>query len=151
MTAGYFGVGVYHPKTETNIGTLWRSAGTYGAAFLGTVGRRYKEQSSDTYKTPGMVPLHHYTDIEDLVEHLPHGCPLVGVELDDRARDLDRFWHPPKALYLLGAEDHGIPPEVLDRCHHVVRIPTLEPRPLNVAVAGSIVLHDRFTRQRVRS
>jgi len=23
---GYFGIGIYLPKTETNLGTLWRSA-----------------------------------------------------------------------------------------------------------------------------
>jgi tRNA G18 (ribose-2'-O)-methylase SpoU len=57
---------------------------------------------------------------------------------------LTRFRHPARALYLLGAEDHGLPPEVLERCHYVVQIPTPAPWSLNVSVAGSLVMHDRY-------
>ena len=140
---GYFGVAIWHPRTEGNVGTLWRSAKTYGAHFIATIGRRYEYQSSDTCKTPLSVPLHHYTDLDDLIEHLPHGCPIVGVELDDRAVVLEDFQHPLRALYLMGAEDHGLPEKVLARCHHVVRIDTPAPWSLNVSVAGSMVLHSR--------
>jgi tRNA G18 (ribose-2'-O)-methylase SpoU len=90
------------------------------------------------------VPLHHYADLDDLIAHLPHGCPLVGVELDARSEPLPLFTHPRRALYLLGAEDHGLPPAVLERCHHVVQIPTPQPWSLNVAVAGSIVMAHRW-------
>jgi tRNA G18 (ribose-2'-O)-methylase SpoU len=144
MAAGYFGVAAYHPKHEVNIGTLWRSAHSYGASMLATIGRRYTHQSGDTTKAPRSLPLHHYSDIDDLIAHLPYGCPLVGVELDDRAESLTGFVHPHRALYLLGAEDHGLPPAVLDRCHHILQIPSPAPWSLNVAVAGSLVLHDRY-------
>lgn len=143
MSRGYFGIGVYHPKTEVNIGTLWRSAYLFGAAFVFTVGRRYEKRASDTPKTPRHIPLLHYTDIEDLHAHLPHGAPLVGVELDAGARALPGYVHPERAVYLLGAEDHGLPERVLDKCHSLVTIPTVRPQSLNVAVAGSIVLYDR--------
>lgn len=141
---GYFGIAVYHPKTEANIGTLWRSAKSYEAAFLATVGRRYQHQASDTCKAPQSVPLHHYTDMDDLIDHLPDGCPVIGVELDSLAVPLTRFRHPERALYLLGAEDHGLPDHVLARCHRLVQIPTPSPWSLNVSVAGSLVLNDRF-------
>lgn len=142
---GYFGVAVYHPRHEVNIGTLWRTATAYDAAFLATVGRRYgREQSADTCGSPRHTPLHHYTDLDDLVAHLPHGCPLVGVELDPRAVSLDTFVHPERALYLLGAEDHGLPQHVVDRCHYLVQIPAAVPWSLNVSTAGSIVVAHRF-------
>lgn len=32
---------VYHPKTSTNVGTLWRTADLMGADFLCTIGRRF--------------------------------------------------------------------------------------------------------------
>lgn len=143
MTRGFFGVAIYQPKHDTNVGSLWRTAHIYGAAFMATVGRRYERQASDTTLAAGSVPLLHLSTIDDLVEHLPFGCPLVGVELDDRAVPLDRFAHPPRALYLLGAEDNGLPPAVLARCHHIVQVPAVAPMPLNVAVAGSIVIADR--------
>jgi tRNA G18 (ribose-2'-O)-methylase SpoU len=125
------------------VGGLWRSASLYGAAYVFT-GRRYKEQASDTPKTPGRIPLLHFADVADLVAHLPHGCPLVGVELDPRAAGLASFTHPPRAAYLLGAEDHGLPLAVLDRCHYLVQVETAEPESMNVACAGSVLLHHRF-------
>lgn len=140
---GYFGVAVYRPKVADNVGTLWRSATVYGAAFLATVGHRYARQPSDTPNSPMHTPLHHYADLDDLLAHLPHSCPLVGVELDERAVPLDTYTHPLRALYLLGAEDHGLPPAVLTRCHEVVQVPSPSPYSLNVAVAGSLVLYDR--------
>lgn len=47
---GYFGIGIYNPKTETNMGTLWRSAYNFGADFIFTIGMRYKKMGSDTAK-----------------------------------------------------------------------------------------------------
>lgn len=146
MSRGFFGVAVYHPKTEKNIGTLWRSANLMGAAFLATIGRRYKFQSSDTLNSPDHVPLFHYESFADFHSHAPNSCPLVAVELTEAAVDLPAFSHPERAVYILGAEDHGLPEKVLDVCRHTIKIPT--PRSLNVAVAGSIVLYDRVAKRR---
>ncbi len=140
---GFFAIGIEHTKTPQNIGTLWRSANLYGAAFVFTVGARYERQSADTMATPRHIPLLHFTSIEDLVEHLPHGCPLVGVEMADDSTELSSFVHPERACYLLGAEDHGLTKAALDAVHHTVVVETMRPESLNVAVAGSIVLHDR--------
>jgi tRNA G18 (ribose-2'-O)-methylase SpoU len=140
---GFFGVGVYHPKHEANVGSLWRTAVAYDATFLATVGTRYKPQASDTGNARRHTPLHHYATMDDLIEHLPHGCPIVGVELDPRATPLDEFKHPERALYLLGAEDHGLPPGILDPCHSLVSVPSAVSWSLNVAVAGGIVLASR--------
>lgn len=147
MSRGYFGVGIWHAKHEINIGTLWRSAALYDAAFVFTVGARYTRQASDTCKTPAHTPLHHYTDIGDLIAHLPHSCPLVGVELDPRAKELTGYRHPERAVYLLGAEDHGLPPAMVERCHDLVVVPTVRGFSHNVAVAGALVLHDRHVKQ----
>lgn len=143
---GYFGMAVWHPKSEVNIGTLWRTAFLYDAAFIATVGRRYEKQASDTPGVGNHVPLQHYSDIDDLVDHLPNSCPLIGIELDERARPLTHFSHPQRGLYLLGAEDHGLPKKVLDRCHQVVQIPGVRPWSMNVSVAGSIIMYDRFAK-----
>jgi tRNA G18 (ribose-2'-O)-methylase SpoU len=145
---GYFGIAVYGAKIETNVGTLWRSAFLYDAAFVGTVGKRYKYQSSDTPNTANHVPLVHYEDIEDLVSHLPFSCPLVGVELDGRAVPLPQFHHPERAVYLLGAEDNGLPASVMAQCHRVIQIPGERDWSMNVSAAGAIVMYDRFAKSR---
>lgn len=144
---GYFGIAVLHPKSQVNIGTLWRSAFLNDAAFVGTIGRRYQYQPSDTPGTTSHVPLVHYADMDDFIRHIPHSCPIVGVELDECAKHLPEFCHPPRAVYLLGAEDHGIPRAILDRCHYTVQIPTVRDWSMNVAAAGSIVMYDRMAKQ----
>lgn len=138
---GFYGVGIYHPKTSMNVGTLWRTANLLDAAFIFTIGPRYKKQASDTMKTSRHIPLYNYANIQDLIDHLPDSCPLVAVELDKRAVNLKDFQHPERACYLLGAEDHGLPQPVLDKCHHLIKLDG--EFSMNVAVAGSIVLYHR--------
>ena len=46
------------------------------------------------------------------------------------------------AAYVLGPERSGLSPAMLQRCRHVVRIPTRFA--LNLAVAGALVLYDRL-------
>lgn len=152
MSRGFFGTAIWHPKHETNVGGLWRSAAAFGAAFTATVGARYdRMQASDTSKTRQHTPLFHFSSLDDLLVHLPHSCPLVGVELDPRAELLHEFTHPERALYLLGAEDHGLPPAVTDRCHLLVQVPSVVSWSLNVATAGSLVFYDRHVKARDRA
>jgi len=147
---GYFAIGIYHGKTEVNIGTLWRTARLYDAAFVFTVGKRYKMQASDTPKTRQHTPLFHFDTVSDLKKHLPWGAPLIGVELDPRAVSLPAFTHPERAVYMLGAEDHGLPTAAIDECHHLVTIPSILPQSMNVSVAGSLMIYDRFIKQTSR-
>lgn len=138
---GYFAVGVFNPKKEVNVGSLWRSASIFGAAYIFTIGARYHKQSSDTMKSYRHIPLYTYSDFDDFYEHMPYDCQLIGVELSKDAIDLATFRHPERAIYLLGAEDHGLPPSVLERCQHVLQLQG--DYCLNVAIAGSIALYHR--------
>lgn len=148
MRRGFFGIGVYRPKTEMNIGTLWRSAHLLGAAYLFTVGARYRRQPTDTTGAAKHVPLFAYEDMDDLLAHMTCDvdAPLIGIEMHERSRPLPEFTHPKAGVYLLGSEDRGLPSEVVARCHRLLEVPTLGYGSLNVATAGSIVLYDRFTR-----
>lgn len=140
MKRGYYGIGIYHPKTSENIGTLWRSAHNFGADFIFTIGRRYKTQASDTTKAEKHVPLFEYSSLEDLKTHLPRGSSIVFIEQADGAQNLREAIHPEKAVYILGAEDEGVPEDLMIG-YPKVFINT--PMCLNVAVAGSIVMFDR--------
>lgn len=144
-TRGYFGVVVYQPKYGENIGTLWRSAHAFGAAFLATIGPRYHRQPSDTSSATKHTPLWRFDRLNDLLYHIDSSCVPVAVEITDTARDLPRFNHPERALYILGPEDGTLPPEVLDVCVAIVKIPTAFC--LNLATAGSVVLYDRIAKR----
>lgn len=143
MKRGYFGIGIYHPKTTENMGTLWRSAHNFGANFIFTIGQRYRKQPSDTTDAAKHTPLYHFKDWNDFTAHLPYNADLVFIEQSDKSRSITECSHPEKAIYVLGAEDKGIPDELMQG-HRVVHIDT--PMCLNVAVAGSIIMFDRQTK-----
>lgn len=141
---GYFGIGIERGKTESNYGTLFRTAQIFGAAFVFIIGQRFKPMSSDTCQSWRRMPTYSYNDFDDFNAHRPFDCRLIGLELCETSQPIHRFVHPPKAVYLLGAEDHGLTKQALKSCQSIVQIPG--DHSLNVAVAGSIILYDRITK-----
>lgn len=147
--SGYFGVGVERPKTTANVGTLWRSAVCFDAAFTFTIGRRCPTQASDTVHSVRHIPTHEYADVADWRAHIPYDCAPIGVELVDGAVALESFVHPPRAVYLLGPEDGTLSKAAREACAAVVQIDSRFC--LNLAVAGSIVLYDRAAKAGLRA
>lgn len=145
---GFFAIGIVKGVKWPNIGTLARSAYSMGASFMFTVGGRYQPQASDTPKSWRHMPIMEFGSVSDLVDHLPYGCPLVGVENSESALPLALYRHPMNACYLLGSEDNGLNKDDLALCHEVVILPGIHC--LNVAVAGSIVMADRLVQMQRR-
>ena len=137
----YFEIGIYNPRNSANVGTLWRSAFQLGAAGIFTIGRPYRRQTSDTAVAQAHIPLRHYATIEEFLQSRPVGALLVGIELG--GMPLAAFHHPERAVYLLGAEDFGLPPRLLEACNYVVEIESIRSQSYNLAVSGSIVMYHR--------
>ena len=145
---GFFGVGVLNPKTDENIGTLWRSAYQCGASFVFTIGMRHDEAwktSADTTKAWRNIPAHCHDDWAAFCAAAPYNTPWVAVEMG--GVPLASFEHPERAIYLLGAEDHGLPPAIVRQCSHVVSLEAARTPSYNVAVAGSLVMYDRLSKR----
>lgn len=145
---GYFGIGVYNVKHMVNVSMLWRTANVMGADFIFTIGQRYKPKRKrvDTMNTPQHKPMFEFGDWETFKGCMPKGSEVVGVEIDEKSWDINDFTHPPRCIYLLGAEDAGLPDEVMEGCDHLIQLPG---NPcMNVAVSGSIVLYDRLSKER---
>ena len=139
---GYFGIGVEGVSKATNVGTLFRTAHAFGAAFVFTLRAQYNRRDgaiTDTSDTPASVPTYAFADLESF--RLPHGCRLVGVEITDTAIDLPSFRHPRQAAYILGAEREGLSADVQSICDYVVKIPTRFS--VNLGVAGALIMYDR--------
>lgn len=141
-TSGFFGIGIENPKFKENYGTLFRSAHIFGADFIFIIGTKFKPQHSDTTGSYKHLPVYSYENFTDFYNHLPHKSKLVGVELTDSSKDLQKYIHPKRAIYLLGSEKEGISKDALSKCDELVQIPG--EYSLNVSVAGSIVLYDRL-------
>ncbi|KAH8076937.1 phospholipase [Aureococcus anophagefferens] len=144
---GFFGVGIVRGKTGGNDGVLWRSAAQLGAAFSFSVGARFGRldgatDAIDAWKT---VPNFRYDSFADFAKSSPRGAAWVAVEMG--GEPLETFVHPDRAVYFLGAEDHGVPKDVLRACRHVVSLPAARSASYNVAVAGALVMYDRLSKR----
>lgn len=142
VTKGFFEIGIYAPKTSYNVGTLWRSAFQLGANGIFTIGRRYRKESSDTVNAVAQMPMRHFEDFDQFFERMPLGARLIGVEMG--GYELSRFDHPKQAVYLLGAEDYGLPDKIRDKCWAIVSLEAVNTLSYNVAVAGSLVMYNRL-------
>ena len=142
---GYCGIGIYNVKNSINVGGLWRHAQAFGAAFIFTIGRRYCHEASDTTNAWKHMPFYRFDTFDQFVVARPKDCPLIGIEISDKSISLPRFAHPERAIYLLGAEDQGLPAAIMGQCQQIVEIPTRFC--LNVATAGGIVLYDRVAKR----
>lgn len=142
-----FAIGIDHPKNVDNLGTLWRSAYNFNAGMIFTINCRYKPQSSDTQKTYRHVPLINYEDHSTFFESIPYSWEPIIVELCHEAEPLKKFIHPRSAVYILGAEDHGVGKEILSKPYKRIFIEAHKEQSLNVAVAGSIIMYDRFVKR----
>ena len=140
---GYFAIGVERISKPMNLGNLLRTAHAFGASFFFTLQPTYETRAvklSDTSDAAKHLPLYHYDNIDEL--KLPEKCALVGIELMSDSTDLPSFRHPQSAAYILGPERGSLSPQVVERCRHVVKIPTRFC--VNVGTAGAIVMYDRL-------
>lgn len=139
----WWSIGTYDAKFPENTGTLWRSAQAFGANHIFTIGERYKRRMSDTRRAWQTIPLFQFGDFDSFLNCFPKGAALIGIEISEKSKPLTTFRHPLRAVYLLGAEDTGLPMEVQRKCDAIIEIPHAS-HCLNVSVAGSILAYDRI-------
>lgn len=140
---GYFGIGCEGVSKPRNIGAVMRTAHAFDASFVFVVAPNvdvHEMRSVDTSDAAGAVPFYFFPTVAAV--ELPAGCRLVGVELMTDAIMLPSFRHPLRAAYVLGSERGGLSRALLERCDHVIRIPTRFS--INLALAGGIVMYDRM-------
>lgn len=138
---GYFAIGAEGISKHMNLGNLIRSAYAFEASFVFTVNAhsRALKKKSDSNKALTHLPVYNWGNVEEM--QLPDSCKLVGVEFIDDAVDLPSFCHPLNAAYVLGPEKGILSDAMLEKCDHIIKIPTRFC--INVSVAGAIIMYDR--------
>ncbi|WP_114393308.1 RNA methyltransferase [Oleisolibacter albus] len=140
---GYFALGAEGISKAGNVGTILRTGHAFGASFIFTVNAVVDMgaiRATDTSGGVDHMPFYPWNSLAEMA--LPEGCVLVGVELTDDAVDLPSFRHPLRAAYVFGPERGSLSPAMVERCDHVVKIPTKFC--VNVSVAAAIVTYDRM-------
>lgn len=139
--SSYCAIGLFNPKSPTNVGGIMRAAGCYEANEVFFSGRRYAiaaKHQTDTKNVSEKIPL---TQVEDLTQALSKDIPIVCVELVEGATPLPLFEHPEQALYIFGPEDGSLPQEIVDKASAVVYMPTTGC--MNLAATVNVLLYDR--------
>lgn len=144
MRRGFCGIGIWNFQHDCNVGTLYRTAQSFGVDYVFTIGRKYKQQSSDTGGSGRNLPIFNYPSVDDFLHHLPQNGRLVAIEIAEGGRPLGKFCHPEQAVYVLGSEGATLPRKILDKAL-VVEIDG-GAFCLNVSVSGSVVIYDRFNK-----
>jgi len=74
--------------------------------------------------------------------------PLIAVETDPDAQELQQFMWPPKGVLMLGNEELGLDPEALRAATHTIKIPMFGRKAsLNVANAFALIAWELRRRQ----
>ncbi len=137
-------IGLYNPKSPTNVGAVMRAAGCYEATQVRYNGTRYSRAAkfqTDTQQANERIDL---IEMDDLTAELDNDVDIVCVELAVGATALPHFVHPKKAVYLFGPEDGSLPQDVIDKAQHVVYVPTTSC--MNLAATVNVVLYDRLAK-----
>lgn len=138
-------IGLFNPKSPTNVGGVIRAAGCYQADEVRYSGSRYDRAAkyhTDTHDAHDRVRVN---AVDDLIANLDAETKIVCVELALGATALPHFQHPDKAIYLFGPEDGSLPQSLVDKADEVVYVPTVGC--MNLAASVNVLLYDRLVKQ----
>ena len=142
-TRGFAAIGLYHPKSHENVGSVLRAAHCYTAAMVAITGRRFKRSCTDTTSAWRHIPL---LEVDNLQQAMPFDAVPVAIELLPNARDLTTYTHPERAFYIFGPEDGSLGKTVTSWCRDIVYIPTQHC--MNLAATVNVVLYDRLLKKK---
>ena len=142
----FFGVGLWEPKNQWNIGAVMRSMGCFGGSFLAVSGNRYKQQigdfrNMDTEFARKRIPC--FLGVNSILDFIPYDSEIVVLERTSNSISLHEFEHPRRATYVFGPEDGAVPTDEFgDHKFTSVHIPSNGS--LNLSAACYITLYDRI-------
>ncbi len=142
---GFACIGLDRPTDPVNVGHALRAAFCFDARLL-IIGGNSSGIRLPKLHTDPMRSFHHVPVIRssNLLDAVPEGTSIVGIELSDDASTLMDFNHPERACYIFGPENGSIANDILDRCAHKVMIPTMAS--LNLGMTVNIVMYDRLAK-----
>mgnify|MGYP000025553774 CR=1 FL=1 len=141
---GLVSIGLVNPKSATNVASILRACGCYGASAVFYTGQRFgyaKDFNADTRRMRHIIPT---IGVDDLLTIAPKSASKVVIELVEGAIPLPEFVHPENAFYIFGPEDASVPAHIVAACDHVVYIPTRNS--MNLAATANVVLYDRMAK-----
>jgi len=145
-------LGLYGAEKPGNLGALFRTADGVGASAVVIL-----EECSDPFNHNSIrtslgaifsVPSVKSNTAEFIKYCRTNGIQVVAAALVDSTVEYTKVDFSKPTAILLGAEDNGLPHEVIEKCDHTAKIPMNGiADSLNVSVAGAVILYEAL-RQR---
>jgi RNA methyltransferase, TrmH family len=138
-----------------NLGTILRTADATGASGVILVGST-TDPYDPTAVRAGMGAIVSQYVVRATVPEIAvwkgrHAVPFVGTS-DSATIVYDLVEYAPPLVLLMGSEQHGLDPALLELCDRVVRIPMAgRSDSLNLAVATGVMLYEIARQRRSRS
>ncbi len=132
-------IAVCRAKNPFNVGAIIRVAHSFLVREIFLIG-------TEPYYEKAAMGMQKYETIvecpdEDSFLAMVKGRPLIGVERDHARTTIWEAEMPKDLVFLLGSEDAGVPPVLLDACTEVVAIPMYGiNHSYPVAIAAGMVL-----------
>lgn len=126
-----------NPKYARSIEEALRAATNYNFGQVLIIGGRYKGEEINHHKYPDVLLMESFS----MLPTFNSSTTLIGVERTKDAAPLPSMVHPESVVYVFGPEDGDLSPEIQNRCHEIVQIPT--PMCLQIQCAINVVLYDR--------
>lgn len=139
---GYAAVALEGVTDPINVGHTLRAVMCFDAEMV-VIGTAEPLDFDNVPTDPGRTWRHTpVIQTPDVFEALPYGAVPVAIELTDDAIDLTQFVHPERGFYIFGPENGSVSRGTIDRCKHVVKVPTR--LSLNLGATVHVVLYDRL-------
>lgn len=139
-----YAVAMQHINGDFNFSTVVRNANAFGASETFYICGKKK------WDTRGDVGTRHYSVVKfiktlDDLKKLKEKYVFVGLEnnVERNCVNIKDFSWPKNSLIIIGEENSGIVPEILDMCDHFVYIDMLgSVRSINAGCASAVAMFD---------
>ncbi len=131
-------------RSAENVGAILRTADSLGIEKVWITGYSPTPEHRKVAKTAlgaeASVTWEQVLDVQEVISNVrAEGFRIVGLELDETAKNLVDYKVPEKIALLLGNERVGIPPSLIEKCDELVAIKQQGMKEsLNVAIATAI-------------
>jgi tRNA G18 (ribose-2'-O)-methylase SpoU len=139
-------VAIENVEHDFNIGSIVRTANSFNVKKVHIIGRK-KYNRRGAMCTDKYLEIVHHASLEDFLKS-QEGRELVAIENNtERAAPLHEKRFAKDTTLILGSENNGISPELLESAHDVRYIESFgSTRSVNVGAAAAIAMYE-WTRQ----
>lgn len=149
---------VHNIRSTHNVGAIFRTAEGFGVTKIILSGYTPYPKVKNDHRLPhisekltsqihktalGAETMVDFEYVEDIRTWLDaYSLPLLALEQAPNSVPLREFVPPEQFALLIGEEVHGIEPDLLARCDHILEIPMVgQKESFNVSVANGIALY----------